>query len=233
MSAEVAAIVRRYERRTASGRDARADLLLPNRHLSHQEKERAFLAELRRKWPRERIPELRVLEVGCGYGDNLLQFLRWGFSPGNLVGNELLPQRCETARARLSSEIEILSGDASTLELPRESFDIVLQSTVFTSILDASLQEQLAARMWALTAPGGAVWWYDFAYDNPRNADVKGVKLRRIRELFPKGVIGCRRLTLAPPIARAATRLSPRLYTLLNVFPFLRTHLFCVIEKQE
>jgi hypothetical protein len=57
------------------------------------------------------------------------------------------------------------------------------------------------------------------------------VPLRRVRELFPEGRIRARRLTLAPPLARAACRVHPRLYGALNLLPPLRTHLFCWIEK--
>ena len=100
-AAEVDKIVARYDRRKAQGRDQCAQLLLPNRYLSHQEKERAFLTALQRKWKREEIPDLRVLEVGCGYGDNLLQFIRWGCDPENLIGNELLEDRCAQARVQV------------------------------------------------------------------------------------------------------------------------------------
>ena len=174
---------------------------------------------------------MRVLEVGCGYGDNLLQFIRWGCTPDNLVGNELLEQRCTEARRRLPQGVRILQGDAAALDLPPESFDIVLQSTVFTSILDDDFQTQLAQRMWSLTAPGGLVIWYDFAFNNPNNPDVRGVPRQRIRELFPDGKHRYSRITLAPPIARLLTRVSPALYSVANFIPLLRTHLFCVVEK--
>ena len=78
---------------------------------------------------------------------------------------------------------------------------------------------------------GGAVLWYDFTVDNPRNRDVRGVPLSRVRALVPHGRIATRRVTLAPPIARAVTRLHPALYTLCNTVPLLRTHVLCWISK--
>ena len=112
-----------------------------------------------------------------------------------------------------------------------QSFDVVLQSTVFSSLLDAAFQQQLADSMWHWVRPGGGVLWYDFVYDNPSNPDVRGVPLQRIRELFPHGRVNARRLTLAPPIARRVCGIHPLLYTAFNVLPFLRTHLLCWIEK--
>ena len=80
--------------------------------------------------------------------------------------------------------------------------------------------------------PGGGVLWYDFTVDNPRNPDVRGVPLRRVCALFPQAQLRARRITLAPPIARAAARLHPALYTLLSLVPGLRTHLLCWIPKE-
>ena len=223
-------IIARYERRKTLGNGGRDSILLPHRYLSQQEKEKHYL-RLFLRWGINHIAELRVLEIGCGDGVNLLQLLRWGFQPQMLVGNELLPDRCEAARRVLPSAVQILQGDATQLALPDNSFDIVLQSTVFTSILDDQFQRQLAGRMWSLVKPGGGILWYDFVYNNPKNPDVRGVNRRRIRQLFPHGRFQFQSATLAPPLARAVTTISPRLYGVFNSLPFLRTHLFCWIEK--
>ena len=53
----------------------------------------------------------------------------------------------------------------------------------------------------------------------------------RVRALFPPGRLVTRRLTLAPPLARAAVRLHPGLYPVFNALPFLRSHLLCWIAK--
>jgi hypothetical protein len=76
------------------------------------------------------------------------------------------------------------------------------------------------------------VLWSDFTYNNPNNPDVRGVPVNRIRELFPNGKLMVRRVTLAPPIARRVCRIHPALYSLFNVFPFLRTHVLCWIMNK-
>lgn len=229
---EIERIHQRYDRRRLLRADDLYDPLLPANCLSMQERERALI-----RWIRTcglaPVQEKRVLEIGCGSGSNLLQFLRLGFTPENLVGNELLADRAAIARRRLPEAIPILVGDAAELALENGSFDVVFQSTVFTSLLDDDFQRRLADRMWALTKPGGGVLWYDFLYNNPRNPDVRGVPIQRIRQLFPDGPLRCWRLTLAPPISRRVTRLHPSLYTLFNAFPFLRTHALCWIRKEE
>jgi hypothetical protein len=102
---------------------------------------------------------------------------------------------------------------------------------VFSSLLDDAFQQQLADAMWHWLKPGGGILWYDFVWDNPRNPDVRSVPLWRVRQLFARGRVSHKRITLAPPIARSAVALHPHLYTVFNVWPLLRTHVLCWIEK--
>ncbi len=195
-----------------------------------QELDRAYASFLTRLAPKP-VRELRLLEAGCGSGSNLTRFQSLGFDPGNLVANELLPERIVQARRNLPAVTAVVPGDATELDFPPGSFDIVFASLVFSSILDDGFQARLASRLWDLIAPGGAFLWYDFTYDNPSNADVRGVPMRRVRELFPAADITSRRVTLAPPISRRVCRLFPGAYQLFNFFPFLRTHVVCWLRK--
>ena len=225
---ELDAIAARYAARGAAGADRRYCWNRPDVYMSAMESDRAMLG-LFADAGLDDFPRLRVLEVGCGSGGNLLRFLRWGFDPANLVGNELLPQRLAAARRRLPQDVALIGGDAC--ELACEGFDIVYQSTVFSSILDDAFQARLAAHMWKMAKPGGGILWYDFCYDNPRNPDVRGVPVRRIRALFPWARAMIRRVTLAPPLARAVAGVSARLYPVFNSLPLLRTHALCWIPK--
>ena len=174
-----------------------------------------------------------VLEVGCGSGINLLELIMLGFNPANLTGNELLKERVAAAKHKLPDQVNIISGDALEIRGMENKFDIVYQSTVFTSILDKEFQVKLANAMWKMVKPGGGVLWYDFIYNNPNNPDVQGVSIKRVKELFPDSKIIFTRTTLAPPISRRVTRIHPSLYTIFNFFPFLRTHVLCWISKPE
>lgn len=218
----------RYARRALQ--DPRYSLLNPAALLSHQERQRAVLRLLRRLGHVDlSVPTL--LEVGSGAGGNLLELLWMGFAPSNLSGIELLPERHAAARDRLPAAVGLREGDATSLDIAPASVDIVLQSTVFSSLLDDAFQQRLADTMWRAVRPGGGVLWYDFTVDNPRNPDVRGVPLARVRALFPHGRVQARRVTLAPPIARRVAALHPALYTLFNAVPLLRTHLLCWIAK--
>ncbi|MDP4302582.1 class I SAM-dependent methyltransferase [Leptothrix discophora] len=224
---EAAAVVGRYARRPAF--DARYSLL-----------DRAALAEQQgrlRAWAglwadhAGELADWRITEVGCGDGGNLLDAIRLGAQPGHLRGLELLPARAERARARLPASVRIDTGDALAADIAPGSQHAVLQFTVFSSLLDDGFQQRLADAMWRWVRPGGGVLWYDFAVDNPRNRDVCGVPLRRVRELFPQADAVVRRVTLAPPLARAACRVHPLLHGLLAALPPLRTHRLVWLRK--
>ncbi len=233
-AAEAAAVARRYARRD----DARDDRYSPLRpEVRHElfDRQQAVLQLLARRaaqgdgWPPLR--GLRLTEVGCGDGANLLDALRAGFAPEHLTGLELLPERVRTARTRLPQAVAVLEGDATAAPIAPASQHLVLAYTVFSSLLDDAFQQRLAETMWSWLLPGGAVLWYDFAWDNPRNPDVRGVPLARVRQLFPQGRFSTRRLTLAPPLARRAAAVHPALARALNLLPLLRTHRLAWIEK--
>ena len=220
MNDEAKAVAERYARR---GNVGRYSALQPDVWQTLQERQRALLRLFAARGVADLAP-LRLLEVGCGSGGNLLEMIGLGFAPQHLSGIELLPERFAQARERLPSAVTLLQGDALAAGIEAASQDFVLQSTVFSSLLDDAFQQALAEAMWRWLKPGGAVIWYDFAFDNPRNPDVRGVPLARVRQLFPDADLHVRRVTLAPPLARPLCRWHPALYTLFNALPLLRTH---------
>lgn len=226
---ELDAIRQRYARRKDGGR---YEMSRPAMRLLLQERHRAMQDLLRsRGW--SDLSNRRAAEIGCGEGNVLAELLDLGFSPEHLTGIDLLPQHVEQARRKLPPAIKLSAGDGRAAAIEEASQDLVLQFTVFSSILDDRFQQELAAVMWSWLKPGGAVLWYDFAFNNPRNPDVRGVPLKRIRQVFPSARISSRRVTLAPPLARLLCRLSPLLYPIFNSQPLLRTHLMAWIEKPQ
>lgn len=229
--AETLAVAERYARRPSG---SLYSILRPEVIRSTQEWQRVMLTLFAERcgFVDTDLRRLRLVDVGCGYGGHLLDFLRFGFAAQNLYGIELLPDRAAGARERVPPTLHIHEGDASTADIAEGSQDIVFQSVVFSSLLDDAFQEDLARRMWSWVRPGGGVLWYDFVHDNPRNPDVRGVPLHRVRELFPAGDVTVRRVTLAPPISRRVCRVVPAAYHLFNLVPLLRTHVLCWIVKR-
>ena len=228
-SAEEARLHEAYARRAAA---AKSHSWFDAGHLFMvQEIERRMLAALRRhgKLPLE---SQRILEIGCGNGYWLREFIKWGARPANLTGVDLQADRLAQARRLSPPEMKFIGTNAAQLEFADQSFDIVLQATVFTSMLDAALKRNVAAEMLRVLRPSGIVLWYDFRVNNPRNPDVRGVGRREIEKLFP----GCRiilaKITPLPPLLRALARYSWLGCHVLSMLPWACTHYLGTIRKR-
>jgi ubiquinone/menaquinone biosynthesis C-methylase UbiE len=195
-----------------------------------QERERQALALLKRSGVSS-LESKRILEIGCGAGYWLREFLRWGARPENVVGVDLLPDRVAEARRLCPEGMRVECRSAEKLVFPSASFDIVFQSTVFTSILNKDLKRGIAAEMVRVVKPDGLIIWYDYHVDNPRNPDVRGVNKGEIGQLFPGCRIELQRVTLIPPLGRFIGRYSWLACYLLGKIPLLCTHYIGVIRK--
>ncbi len=217
-------IAAQYARRDAAADAQRYSLFDTAALQAQQERVRLMLAMWRAQgW--HTLAGRRIVEVGCGAGGNLLDLLRVGAPAEGLTGIELLPERMTAARQCLPAAVTLIEGDATAANIKPLSQDTVLAFTVFSSLLESAPQERLAAAMWRWIKPGGGVLWYDFAVDNPRNPDVRGVPMQRVRALFPAARLTVRRTTLLPPLARALARVHPGLVaSLAFCLPFLKTH---------
>jgi ubiquinone/menaquinone biosynthesis C-methylase UbiE len=173
----------------------------------------------------------KILEVGCGNGDLLRDFIKWGARPENLFGVELIAERAAEAVYLCPKDVKVSHGNAAKLRLADETFDVVLQSTVFTSVLDPDTKQQMAAEMCRVLKQDGLILWYDYHMNNPKNPDVRGVKLGEIRALFPNCEIRMQRITLAPPIARRVAPHSWLFCYFLSKVPWLCSHYIGVIRK--
>lgn len=224
---ETAEMRDRYARRAGFERYA---YFKPDVYMNNQEREREII-KMFVKHGLSSPEDIKLLDVGSGHGQNFLNFLKFGFSPANMTGIELSVDRCDFARSILPKDITLITGDARKAEIADESMDVVCQFVVFSSILDDEFQEELARKMWQWLKPGGVLLWFDFVYNNPSNKDVRGVSKNRVRELFPNAKFDFKSVILAPPISRRVSKISPKLYTLFNCLPYLRSHLLGVIQK--
>jgi ubiquinone/menaquinone biosynthesis C-methylase UbiE len=173
-----------------------------------------------------------VADIGCGTGSWLVECLQWGTESINLFGIDLDEERIVRARDRLP-QANLICGDASRLPWPDNSFDLVTQFTLFTSILSQDMKQAIAREMLRVLRPGGISIWYDFRFDNPRNPNVRGIEADEIRSLFPSCMVKLRRVTLAPQIARLTVPRSWMLALFLEKIPQLRTHYLGIITKRS
>lgn len=178
------------------------------------------------------LGERKILEVGCGSGKTLASLIELGAQSENLCGVDLLPDRIEEAQSRYPV-LHFQCANAEQLDFPNASFDLILLFTVFSSILDGNMAKSVANEVYRLLKPGGAVLWYDFRYNNPRNRNVRGIDRSQIETLFPKLRTNLRTITLLPPLARRLRRFTPILYPMLSAIPILRTHYLGFLVKPD
>jgi ubiquinone/menaquinone biosynthesis C-methylase UbiE len=227
--AEEARIRDAYAKREEA--DPRYSWFSPGHLFIVQHRERRLLALLHR-CGFAALESKTILDVGCGTGQWLRDFIKWGARPENVTGIDLLPDRVIRARRLCPPGVHIQCASAAQLPFSDGTFDLVLQSTVFTSILDSDLKRRVATEMTRVVKPEGFILWYDYHVTNPRNNDVRGVKRKEINHLFPSCRIDLQRITLLPPLARLVAPYSYLACYLLEKFSPLCTHYLGVIRKR-
>jgi len=195
-----------------------------------QQRQREVLALLRRQGFAH-LAELLILELGCGRGGVLLEYLTFGAYSPMLNGTDLLSDRALEAH-KVLPHLPLTCSDGQNLPYKGETFDLLLQYTVFTSILDDHIKSNLAAEMLRITKPEGIILWYDY-WLNPTNPHAHGIRPAEIRRLFPGCRFVFRRITLAPPIARLLVPLSWVVSVLLEKMRIFNTHYLVAIRPDH
>jgi SAM-dependent methyltransferase len=213
------------ERRFA-GRDTYS-LFNPANLFTIQSRQRAILKTFH-KYHFSQLSELNILEMGCGNGGVLAEYITYGASPEKVFGVDLLFDRLLHARHILPGS-SFSNADGSHLPFPSHTFDLVLQYTAISSILDSGLRREICEDMLRVLRPSGLILSYDF-WLNPTNPQTRGFGPTEIRSLFP----GCRchfeRITLAPPLARILVPISWTLASFLESLRIFNSHYLTVIQ---
>jgi SAM-dependent methyltransferase len=203
----------------------------PGELFMQQEFERHIVTLLGRHGGTKVLEGKQILEVGCGKGYWLRQLVKWGASPEQVAGIDLVAGHVAEAKRLAPPGMRVEQASATSLPFPDASCDLVLQMVIFTSILDSRVRAQAAREMLRVLKPDGLILWLDFRVNNPRNPDVRGVKKAEIRQLFPGCRVDLRRVCLAPPLIRRLSPYSWLLCYLLAKVPFLCTHYLGTIRK--
>jgi SAM-dependent methyltransferase len=198
---------------------------------AHQERQQA-LVQFFRRIGLASLRNLRILDVGCGSGGNLRRLADFGAEPSKCFGVDLFRDSLVGGRA-LNPNISFIEGTGATLPFADCEFDLVFQFTMLTSVLDPELRRAIVSEIFRALRPGGYFIWYDCAFSNPQNPNVRGAGCREIQQLLSQFRLEFQKITLAPPVGRRAVKLSPALYRALATIPLLRSHYFCFAQKPE
>jgi ubiquinone/menaquinone biosynthesis C-methylase UbiE len=170
-----------------------------------------------------------ILDDGCGRGWWLRALVEAGVEPGRLRGIDIQPERVAGAREAVPGA-EVAVGDARNLRFADDSFTVVLQLTLLSSLgSHRAIREALGEGMRVL-APGGLLLIYEPRVPNPLN---RHTLLIRNSDLAAAGVTPADRLSLTvlPALARRLGRRTQDLYARLSRVPFLRTHRLIAYRK--
>jgi ubiquinone/menaquinone biosynthesis C-methylase UbiE len=176
------------------------------------------------------LREYSILDIGCGSGGHLLRFLLNGALPKNLHGIDVIPERIWTAQQQ-HSEITFHVGNANAIPYSDECFDLVTQFTVFSSILDVKLQQQIAEEMVRVLRVNGVVLWYDSRAQGS-NPALTSFNLKQVKELFPTlDVMTCSTAKLRFGLSRHLVPYTWEVVSFLERFPVLCEMYFIVMQK--
>ncbi len=130
-----------------------------------------------------KLSQIKILDMGCGYGHVLRWLIQVGALPENCSGIDLIDYRIKKAKL-LNPNIDYLIEGAESLSSADKSFDLVCCFTLFSSILDKAMQEKIVREINRILKPGGYILWYDMFRKYPRNADLAGINKKYLKKLF-------------------------------------------------
>lgn len=107
----------------------------------------------------------RVLDIGCGAGNNTLKLLeKLGDIDCHLL--DLSPKMLARAKERVCSctlgRVEIFEGDFRNVKLEENSYDVILAAAVLHHLRDSDDWESAFKKIFSLLKKGGSIWISDF-----------------------------------------------------------------------
>lgn len=176
----------------------------------------------------------KILDVGCGEGWSLINFIRLKFNPVNLFGIDIMDELVVRAKERFPN-INFLCGDASCMAFPNNSFDVVTESTMFMQITDQKLSHKIAKEILRVVNDNGYIILADWRYSSPWD-NYMALSKKRICALFGVGtktiIYSYNKGMIIPPVGRFVSKRFPCLYLAIQkCLPFLVGQMAIVLKK--
>lgn len=230
-SGESEKVIKRYEEYDRPGSLARTiwTIYNPINHYYMVSRER-HLVSLIKKHSLD-VGAMKILDVGCGNGGTLRDFLRYGAEPSNLHGVDLSRSRIESARGMLPSAVTLSAGDGERLAYPEAHFDAVILHVVLSSVLDDASRRKIASEVSRVLRPGGVVFYYD-CFDRSMSSDrFRYVSRGELSGLFPGFSFDLRTTILRYEIGFRVAKFSWLACELLDMARIFNTYYIGLLTK--
>jgi SAM-dependent methyltransferase len=171
-----------------------------------------------------------VLALGAGGEGDCARFRECGIRPENIVAIDLLERQARRGRQAHPWMIS-LTGDAESLPFRDASFDVVYQSTMISSVLEARRRNAIFADVRRVLRHGGFFLSYDIRYPNPWNLQTRPLRSAELKRAFGGWHITIGSLTGIPQLLRVLAPHSIGVCRVLESIPPLRSHLLMVARR--
>ena len=106
----------------------------------------------------------RVLDIGCGAGNNTIKLLELAHQFDCDLVDLSLPM-LNRAKERIEKinpgSVYLIQGDFRTVDLPEQAYDVIMAAAVLHHLRDEDDWESAFHKLYRLTAPGGSLWITD------------------------------------------------------------------------
>ncbi len=110
-------------------------------------------------------PGSSVLDIGCGAGNYDVKLLEY-VNPLDITLVDLSRPMLEKAKERVEAvnrdgSTRILQGDFRGIDLPEQSFDVIIATAVLHHLRDDDDWKTAFAKLYNVLKPGGSIWVFD------------------------------------------------------------------------
>lgn len=127
----------------------------------------------------------RVLDLGCGKGENALRFAEAGLEVTGLDASAVAIARAQTKAQQRRLSVRFIQANALRLAELDQTFDTVTDSGLLHVFSDEDM-EQVIRGVHAVLRPGGRYWLMCFS-EHATAPGPRRLTEQRIRELFQNG----------------------------------------------